>query len=619
MDDNVKDIKAIRIILLPPEKTFIGQFSNKKQKRKIVLSRRNNPFVIALNEWPNNIVLKWILFIPLFILLLITAIPVFLFAILIYFFSKQLSDAVFQKYSKLLDSLAVHNNEPIIEESIRDYIMEFKNPISELPFRRILYVSESEKNFILKFNQSKVFDFIDEIWLYDSMDELYDRCLKQNFDLDKSYIASSINASENNNQESDLHEFIDITWLDDNNINIINAKKRKIDKEIRIVNSQKPRAPRIKLKANNFLNPQIVYYYESTYDIELNDYLLSNFDRINDALIAKGMCFLYMPRFLKPNDIINENLIQYSSYVFPEIFNRNVNDKLTLINSILESLDTAELNSSIKLALAIPELDYPCFLHCVDYDNSLWENRTFEYSIFNLRQEDGSTIEAKIDYYLQAVNISRNNAQYRLVEIDTDDPDDCFNRIGNNVTDELNKTIAAINSLDSEKLVIASLIYIIKNLKDTQPMVCEKLNRVLFDAISNTNQLLSRILIDKRYRIFLSDYNNLEIELSPLPKTLFIFLLRHPEGVILKELYLHRKELIDIYGEIGNRLDKSVIQKSIYEMTSAKSNSINEKCSRIKEAFVAKVADHIACNYYITGLKSEPKKIILDRSLVTFL
>jgi hypothetical protein len=54
-------------------------------------------------------------------------------------------------------------------------------------------------------------------------------------------------------------------------------------------------------------------------------------------------------------------------------------------------------------------------------------------------------------------------------------------------------------------------------------------------------------------------------------------------------------------------------------MTDARSNSINEKCARIKEAFISKIDNSLARNYYITGAKSEAKSIILDRSLVIFL
>ncbi|HUH33440.1 MAG TPA: hypothetical protein VLZ28_05765, partial [Daejeonella sp.] len=41
----------------------------------------------------------------------------------------------------------------------------------------------------------------------------------------------------------------------------------------------------------------------------------------------------------------------------------------------------------------------------------------------------------------------------------------------------------------------------------------------------------SRLLIDKHSKLFLTDFGNLEIKMSPLPKTLFLFYLRHPEGV----------------------------------------------------------------------------------------
>ena len=63
----------------------------------------------------------------------------------------------------------------------------------------------------------------------------------------------------------------------------------------------------------------------------------------------------------------------------------------------------------------------------------------------------------------------------------------------------------------------------------------------------------------------LPDFNNLEIELGPLPKTVFIFLLRHPEGVLFKDLRPHSKELKEIYTKVGNRLDMDQIEKSIKE------------------------------------------------------
>jgi hypothetical protein len=61
------------------------------------------------------------------------------------------------------------------------------------------------------------------------------------------------------------------------------------------------------------------------------------------------------------------------------------------------------------------------------------------------------------------------------------------------------------------------------------------------------------------------------------------------------------------------------IRESILELTDPRSNSINEKCSRIKEAFISKINEDLAEHYYVTGNRSSPKGIKLDRSLVQFL
>jgi hypothetical protein len=172
--------------------------------------------------------------------------------------------------------------------------------------------------------------------------------------------------------------------------------------------------------------------------------------------------------------------------------------------------------------------------------------------------------------------------------------------------------------LSGEKSVFETLFYVIKEFKDVNPELCKKLCKQLYDEANLLERKLSRIYIDKSYRIFLPDYNNMEIEMTPLPKTLFFFMLKYPNGVMLKELYKHKQELLYIYGRISNRTDLDQMQNSIKDMTNATSNSINEKCSRIKEAFVSKIDDRIASSYYITGERQEPKRITLERSLVVF-
>jgi hypothetical protein len=154
------------------------------------------------------------------------------------------------------------------------------------------------------------------------------------------------------------------------------------------------------------------------------------------------------------------------------------------------------------------------------------------------------------------------------------------------------------------------------SLKDKHPGLCTRINETLYQSFNKESAKISRLVVDNQWRIFLPDFNNLEIEMGPLPKTIFIFLLRHPEGVMFKQMREHIDELTKIYTSIGNRASMENIKKSMLELTDPRSNSINEKCSRIKEAFIAKMDDHVACNYYVTGDRSSNKGIKIDRSLV---
>ena len=138
----------------------------------------------------------------------------------------------------------------------------------------------------------------------------------------------------------------------------------------------------------------------------------------------------------------------------------------------------------------------------------------------------------------------------------------------------------------------------------------------LLVALINQNVKLSRLKITKKYKIYLVDYDNLEIKLSPLPKTVFLFFLRHPEGVMFSHLQDHRQELMDIYSCVCTNDDPDKMNESINRLVDPFDNSISEKCAVVKKAFLVNITDNIASNYYISGAQGEKKGISLDRSLV---
>ena len=126
------------------------------------------------------------------------------------------------------------------------------------------------------------------------------------------------------------------------------------------------------------------------------------------------------------------------------------------------------------------------------------------------------------------------------------------------------------------------------------------------------------MVLTKDCRIILSDYNNMEIEMEPLVKAVYLLFLNHPEGILFKHLPDYREELTGIYVKLKplGLTDRAI--QSIEDVTNPLLNSINEKCARIRGAFVGQFDDHLARHYYIDGKRGEAKKISLPRDLVVW-
>ena len=140
----------------------------------------------------------------------------------------------------------------------------------------------------------------------------------------------------------------------------------------------------------------------------------------------------------------------------------------------------------------------------------------------------------------------------------------------------------------------------------------------LLEKILHQEDKLSKLVITKKYEILLPDYNNMVIKMEPLVKAVYFLFLKHPEGIIFKHLPDYRQELINIYKDLRPLgLNQRSLQ-SIEDVTNPLLNSINEKCARIRGAFVGQFDNHLARHYYIDGMRGEAKKISLPRDLVVW-
>jgi hypothetical protein len=144
------------------------------------------------------------------------------------------------------------------------------------------------------------------------------------------------------------------------------------------------------------------------------------------------------------------------------------------------------------------------------------------------------------------------------------------------------------------------------------------LPRNLILKLFESKEKLSRLIVTKDLRIILPDYNNMEIKMEPLVKAVYLLFLKHPEGIVFKYLPDYREELTKIYVKLKPYGMNERVLRSIEDVTNPCLNSINEKCARIRGAFVGQFDDSMAKNYYIRGERGEAKKISLPRDLIVW-
>lgn len=112
---------------------------------------------------------------------------------------------------------------------------------------------------------------------------------------------------------------------------------------------------------------------------------------------------------------------------------------------------------------------------------------------------------------------------------------------------------------------------------------------------------LSRLLITKDYRFFLTDMGNREVELQPVHKAVYLLFLAHPEGIEFKQLYDFREELMRYYMATAKMMDKEKILEGVDHLVNPLDNAIHEKCSRIKKVFLEMMDEYMASYYIISG------------------
>lgn len=150
----------------------------------------------------------------------------------------------------------------------------------------------------------------------------------------------------------------------------------------------------------------------------------------------------------------------------------------------------------------------------------------------------------------------------------------------------------------------------------------------LLDVIAAASRLLGSasrprevppLIITGRYRIFLGSLDGPEIRMRPMAKALFLLLLRHPEGIALKNIDEYGHELSQYYRVVSNSSSSKRIEESLERLLDLESREVNVSVARIRKAFGNLIDNDSICSYLPTGEYGGIKRITLDRRYVHWL
>ena len=141
----------------------------------------------------------------------------------------------------------------------------------------------------------------------------------------------------------------------------------------------------------------------------------------------------------------------------------------------------------------------------------------------------------------------------------------------------------------------------------------------VIDTIRTQMSFKQRYLVNRKIpHLHVRGYNkklifpslgNLEIRLNPLEKCLYVFFLKHPEGVALNYLQDYRTELYSLYENLSTSGEIEQIKSSINDLINPLSNSVSEKISRIKKKFKDGLGENMSLPYLISGNSGEKRFI----------
>lgn len=410
-----------------------------------------------------------------------------------------------------------------------------------------------------------------------------------------------------------------------------------------------------------------VFYIENGYDEEVNDFIRSHYIDLKSMFGQFGMDFYYLPYLLREQEI-EAKVRYYAPYLSSKLLVQKVQS-----NAFVPFISDTEVKANLKPSFLF-EGRQEGYLGDVRFLTVAFKNlincrgetieqlmrlvlsarEAFYIEEQERRLQESRKYEAKKHFMCR--DIEENMACEMAMPCPSASPDldfssvqesrvceeresrkgrkspsksdgvlsRLFNRFGMKASlsceesDDEEAPQKTPEEIEDEQSLIETA-KVLRELRMTvQKLRLEGVSLMAIHEFIDKQEPLSRMTITPDYRIFLPDYNNMEIEMGALPKAIYFLYLRYPEGIVCKHMPDYFSELLNIYKQLRPNTDEARLNLTITKVVNPLGNALNENIARIRKAFVEKFDEHLANNYIITGERGLQYSIPLDRDLITW-
>ena len=391
-------------------------------------------------------------------------------------------------------------------------------------------------------------------------------------------------------------------------------------------------------------DPNQVFYIENGYNEAVNDFICNHYGELKSRFRRIGMEFLYLPYLLKESGI-EAKVRYYAPYLSPKRLVQKAQS-----NAFVPYISDAGVKAVLKPSLLFEGREEGKFgevsFLALDIENLINSNEDvidrLEQLVLSAREEFYNEeieccdvcggLEEDMDCSMPEPCPSAAPVYDDFQVFERKEPSDkpdgkrgsLLKRLGKNINTFCDETDTEDVPQDTQEALeeersLKATADILRDLRMTvQRLRLEGVSLMAIHEFIDKQEPLSRMIITPDYRIFLPDYNNMEIEMGALPKAIYFLYLRYPEGIVYKHMPDYYNELLGIYKQLRPNTDEARLNLTVTKVVNPLGNALNENLARIRKAFVEKFDEHLANNYIILGERGAAYSIPLDRDLITW-